>query len=438
MEALRVTRQPLTAILARTHMSATQADISVASAAAAAGQRAPSAGAPGTTRTVALLIETSNSYARGLLTGIIQYTRERTSWSTYLGEHGRGDSPPEWLGHWKGDGIIARIENGRIAQAVAESGLPAVDVSAANLLPKLPWIETDDRAVADAAYEHLAERGFRNFAFCGDPRFNWSNWRGEHFARRAREAGFDCHMLNSAVTASDSDEWSIQAERITAWVASLPKPVGIMACYDLMGREVLQACRRGALAVPDQVAVVGVDNDEHLCELSDPPLSSVIPDTRGTGYKAAELLDGLMRGVAVEVRGYFIPPLGVAARRSSDVIAVEDADVAAALRFIRDRACHGIGVSDVLDAVPLSRRILEARFKKLIGHSPHDEIDRVRLNRVKELLRDTELSLYEIARRVGFQHAEYLSVWFKKSAGLTPSDYRREHGRRASPAAVLR
>lgn len=381
-------------------------------------------------RTVALLVETSNNYARGLLSGIIQYTREHTSWTTYLAEHGRGDAPPEWLAHWSGDGIIARIENRCIADGVAASGLPAVDVSAANLLPALPWVETNDTAVAETAFAHLSERGFRNLAYCGDHRFNWSNWRRESFVRLARDAGFSCDVLELSVTPRHSDEWSLHAEQIAGWVAALPKPVGIMACYDLMGREVLQACRRAGVTVPDQVAVVGVDNDEQLCELSDPPLSSVIPDTRRTGYLAASLLDRLMSGERIESRAYHLPPIGVAARRSSDVLAVDDPDVATALRFIRDHACNG--VSEVLGAVPLSRRVMEARFKKLIGHSPHEEIDRVRLNRVKELLRDTDLSLYAVARRVGFQHAEYLSVWFKKAADMTPSDYRRRYGRTAA------
>jgi LacI family transcriptional regulator len=380
-------------------------------------------------RTIALLIETSNAYARGLLTGVIQYTREHTPWTTYLAEHGRGDAPPEWLSHWEGDGIIARVENSRIAEAVLASGLPLVDVSAANLLPGVPWVETDDKLVATLAFEHLAERGFRHFAFCGDPRFNWSNWRCEHFVQLARTAGRTCDVMGASVTSRSSDRWMDQAERLACWVATLPKPVGIMACYDLMGREVLQACRKAGLAVPDQVAVIGVDDDEQLCELADPPLSSVIPDPRRTGYEAAALLDAMMMGQRGEARGYFIPPLGVVARRSSDVIAVDDPDVAAALRFIRDHACQEIGVEDVLRSVPLSRRVMEARFKKLIGHSPHDEIQRVRLTRAKELLRETDLSLYDIARRVGLKHAEYRSVWFKKAVRISPSEYRRENGR---------
>src|SRR5690242_5031079 len=147
-------------------------------------------------REVALIIETSNGYARGLLNGIISYMREHESWSVYLGEHGRGEDPPRWLRRWRGDGVIARIENDRIASAVVESGLPAVDVSAARKVERLPWVETQDRAIAEAAARHLLDRNLRQLAFCGDDRFNWSRWRCQHFQRAAREAGVACSVYN--------------------------------------------------------------------------------------------------------------------------------------------------------------------------------------------------------------------------------------------------
>jgi len=222
-------------------------------------------------------------------------------------------------------------------------------------------------------------------------------------------------------------------ERLAAWIRELPKPVGIMACFDIVGRQVLEGCRLIDVAVPDEAAVVGVDNDELLCELADPPLSSVSPDTQRTGYVAAELLDKLMSGKKVPPKGHFIEPLGVIVRESSDVLAIEDADVSQAVRFIRAHACEGINVQDVLGGgstqLALSRRVLESRFKRLIGRTPHEEIDRVRLNRVKELLRETDLPLAEIARRAGYEHVEYLSVVFKKKAGVPPSEYRGVHRR---------
>src|SRR5262245_20159933 len=180
---------------------------------------------------VALLIETSNAYARGLLRGIVAYIREHRPWSLYLSEHNRGDKPPGWLPKWKGHGIIARIENRVIADALRPLELPIVDVSAARLIPSLPWFETDDAAFAALAAEHLLERGFRNFAYCGDVRFNWSNWRCEHFQNYVRSAGRECFVYSPSKGFSLDDERQI--EDIARWIKDLPKPLGVMACYDL-------------------------------------------------------------------------------------------------------------------------------------------------------------------------------------------------------------
>jgi LacI family transcriptional regulator len=384
-------------------------------------------------RRVALLVETSNSYARGILRGIIDYARDHGRWSVYLGEHSRGDQPPAWLERWDGDGVIARIENSRIARAVIRCGRPAVDVSAARLLPDLPWVETDDREIARHAAEHLLERGLRHFGYFGDGRFNWSSWRLGHFRSVLAQHGCECAEYTASRAALR--DWEREEDELVEWLTALPKPVGIMACYDIAGRQVLDACRRAGIRVPDEVAVVGVDNDGLLCELSDPPLSSVQPDTRRTGYWAAALLDRLMRGKRIRRLDHRIRPLGVVTRQSSDVLAVKDADIAEAVRFIRDNACSGISVKDVLQRVPLSRRTLEARFVKAVGRTPHAEVERVRLERAKYLLLETDLPIREIARRTGFRHQEYLSVAFRRYAGMSPTQYRTRQGPEGAASA---
>ncbi|MDB6122658.1 MAG: xylR 3 [Pedosphaera sp.] len=376
-------------------------------------------------REVALLIETSNAYARGILQGVVRYIRENSRWSFYIPEQGRGDIPPGWLANWQGDGIIARIENQEIARSVAASGLPAVDVSAARLLPSLPWVETDDQAIAQLAAEHLLDRGFKHFGFCGDSRFNWSNWRSDHFEQAVQKAGRGCHLYRSSI--SPTAPLENQVAEIAQWLINLPKPVAIMACYDIRGQQVLDACRNAGLAVPDEVAVIGVDNDALLCDLSSPPLSSVVPNAQRTGYEAAALLDQMMSGVKVPSEAHLITPLGVATRQSTDVLAIDDRHIARATRFIREHAHEQINIEDVLKVVPLSRRIFESRFKKILGHTPHEEIIRVRMNRVKELLTETELNLAVIAERTGFEHVEYLSTAFKKKVGLSPNQYRAQN-----------
>jgi LacI family transcriptional regulator len=351
--------------------------------------------------------------------------REHRPWSLHLAEHGRGDHPPAWLAKWQGDGIIARIETPPVAAALKNVRAPVVDVSAARLLPHLPWFETDDAAVAQLAFQHLHSRGFKRFAFCGDSRFNWSNWRCEHFCAAAKSENAPCFVYKPSRRLSRDDTQHI--EDIARWLKKLPKPIGVMAAYDYRGQQLLDACRRTEIPVPDVVAVIGVDNDELLCELAYPPLTSVVLNAERTGYEAAALLDELMNGATARSETHLIPPIGVETRQSTDVLAVEDAHVARAVRYIRDHACEGISVSDVLRVVPQARRLLERRFKKILGHTPHDEILRVQLDRVKTLLAQTDLPLAEIAARTGFTHVEYLSVVFKKHVGQPPSRFRAEN-----------
>lgn len=376
--------------------------------------------------TVALLIETSNAYARELLRGIRNYVREQGPWSIYLGEHRRGEPTPAWLARWKGDGVIARIETKEIARVLARLKLPTVDVSAARYVESVPYAETDDAAIARAAIEHLVERGFRELAFCGDARFRWSNNREAAFRTITAERGLGCHVLPKGRVRESEPSWEQERRRLAAWIETLPRPIGIMAAYDIRGRQVLDVCRELGIHVPDEAAVIGVDNDELLCDFASPPLSSVRPNAVRTGYEAAALLARMMRGERIKAEAILIEPLGVVTRGSTDTLAIEDAEISAAVRFIRERALAGVTVRDVLAQVPLSRRVLEARFKQQIGRTPHEEIERVKVEQVKRLLTDTDLTLAAIAHRCSYKHVEYMCVAFKRVVGVPPGKYRAE------------
>ncbi len=378
---------------------------------------------------VALLIETSNSYARGLLRGIHAYVRDHGSWSTYLTEQGRGVAPPPWLNSkWNGDGIIARIENRRIANAVIRTKVPVVNVSSSQVARKLPRVATNGVAVARLAAEHLAERGLKSFGFCGDDRFEWSLQRSNEFARLIEKMGYVCDIYGAQRILKSALNWNQEETAMIEWLRGLPKPAGVMVCHDLRGMQLLQVCQRMGLAVPDEVAVLGVDNDEVLCTLSTPTLSSIHQDTFRIGYEAARILDRWMHGKDPGL-GMQIDPLGVVLRQSTDMLCLTDPHVATALRYIRDHACEGINVENVLAEVPLSRRALEHRFKKLLGHTPHDEILKLQFLRVKQLLTETSLPMATIATRTGFRHVEYLSAVFKQRFGMPPSEYRTAHQR---------
>jgi LacI family transcriptional regulator len=388
-------------------------------------------------RHIALLIEASNSYARGLLRGIHAYVREHQRWTIFFPEQGRGDAPPAALKNWRGHGMIARIENAGIARAIRAKDLPTVDVSAAGLLPDLPCFETDNEEVARAALEHLRARGFKNLAFCGDDRFQWSRERGEWFCNLARQAHCECSAFPPRSAGIDeTSAGGHDDKRLITWIRQLRKPCGLMACYDIRGWQVLAACREIGVAVPDDIAVVGVDNDDLLCNLSEPPLSSVVLNPARTGYEAAMLLDQMMAGRAVAGGIRRIKPTGLVTRQSSDVLAISDPEVSQALRFIREHAVDGIKVEAILKTILVSRRVLESRFKKLLGHSPHDEILRVKLQRVKQLLEETDLPLRVIAERTGFTHVEYLSAVFKSHMGSAPSEYRQQHNVAGTSAAI--
>ncbi|TDE14398.1 DNA-binding transcriptional regulator [Jiangella asiatica] len=373
------------------------------------------------TRHVALLVETSNAYARGLLVGVKKYVEEHPHWSMYLAEHSRHETDFSWLEGWHGDGVLARIENEETARFIRRLGLPTVDLSAARLAPELPGVETDDGTIALWAVEHFAERGLRNFAFCGDERFGWSVKRSEWFAEEVRGRGSTPHefrMKPSGMRAADR-------ELLAAWLTALPKPVGVLACYDIAGQEVLEACKIADLAVPDSVAVIGVDNDELIGSLTTPPLSSIEPNTTRTGYLAAKLLDLMMEGHTLAPGLRLIEPTRIVARQSSDILAVDDPLVAAALRFIRDRSDQNLAVGAVLRHVGLSRRALDLRFARMLGRTVHGEIVRVRMGHVAELLSSTDWTLQQIAERLDFSHSEYMSVVFKKYTGMSPGQYRR-------------
>ncbi|MCD6338770.1 MAG: XylR family transcriptional regulator [Verrucomicrobia bacterium] len=388
-----------------------------------------------TLKRVALLIESSRAYGRGLLQGIARYIRIHGNWSIFYQECRLGDLP-EWLGEWQGDGIIARVENRRMAEAIRRKGLPAVDVR--GLLPDLglPVVDADNAAIVRAAMELFLRRGFKQVAFCGFAGADYSDTRSRCMEHEAKAAGLPCHIYSSSspVFQSDSETASgtfeyeqqglVYEPDLEQWLLRTPKPIGLLACNDIRGQQVLNACRRLNLAVPDQVAVLGVDNDRILCELSSPPLSSIEPDTLRTGYEAAVLLDKMMTGAKAPERRLLIPPIRVVERRSTDVLAVDDPQVAAALRFIRERAAEDISVEEVARKAGFSRRLLERRFRTYVGHTPKAELLRVRLERAKSLLLHTNLTLGAIAEKCGFRHTEYFHAVFKRKTGATPAHFR--------------
>jgi LacI family transcriptional regulator len=380
---------------------------------------------------VALIIETSLAPGREILRGIASYLREEGPWSIAHEPRSLEQSVPLWLRGWRGDGIIARVQSPRVARAIATVGVPTIDVlGVVDGLP-FPVVHVDDQAIGQVGAEHLLDQGYRRFAFLGIRGENWSDRRAAAFARRVADAGFPCQTHFVSRQTARQESWEDSGPELAAWLMGLPRPTGLMIASDQLGPHTLEACRSNGIIVPDDLGVVGVDNDEPLCEVSDPPLSSVWPSHRQVGYEAARLLDALMRQQPLPDAPTLLPPRGVHARVSTDSLAVDDRNVARSLRFIREHACEDIEVDDVVRTVPISRSVLQRLFRDLLGRSIHDEIIRVRLSRARELLQETDLPLVEIAERAGFRHQEYMGAVFRQRLGITPGTLRTRKKRRA-------
>ncbi len=383
-------------------------------------------------RRVALLIESSRAYAREVIRGIAQYNREHQNWLVEFTPRGLEDPPPAWLNSWHGDGILARVNDRRMAGTLRRKKLPVVDLRRRIPVQGVPWVGPDDAAVCRLIWEHFCERGFVHFAFVGEPRglHGAMDARAERFRELVCSRGAPCYEIHLD-DAQAGDRWNKQCKELRRWLATLPLPVAVMACNDDVGLRVLDACRRASLRVPDQVAVAGVGNDECLCDLSLPELTSVHLDPRRIGYEAAELLSRMMEGERDQHREYLVAPRQIVARRSTDVLVTDDPLVAKAILFIREHACDGIDVRAVCRHVCRSRSALEPRVKQILGRTVHQEIQQVRLNRARELLASTDLPIKQISKASGFRYPEYLMRVFRQTTGKTLKQYRKAFGNRA-------
>lgn len=385
-------------------------------------------------RRVALIVETSSTYGRDLLSGILRFMRLHDEWSVFLEQRDLWQQPPTGLNHWTGDGIISRATTPRLLEAISKTGVPLVDVTDRHNDLELPQVRSDDSAIGRLAAQHLYERGFRRFGFCGFKREAWSHRRQTAFMQWiSAHVDTPCECFNSAWSGPTAQSWDDEQKAITSWLKKLQPPFAVMACNDIRGQHVIESCSNLGLAVPEQAAVIGVDNDELLCRVCSPPLSSVIPNASAVGFRAAELLSSLMKGTSIAQSLQVVEPLGIATRQSTDVVAIEDREVAAALHYIREHACKGLSVAEVVRNNAISRSTLERQLRKYLGRTPQEEIRNVQIKRATELLHSTELSMEKVAALCGFEHPEYFYVVFKRIMGMTPLSFRNRSLSQTSP-----
>jgi LacI family transcriptional regulator len=390
---------------------------------------------------VALLIESSRKFGRDVLSGIAKHIHVHGPWSCYIEERELHGGIPNWLKQVPIKGVIARIDGRRTANELLRLGCPVIDVRASVRFEQIPAFVTDPRAVAQMAADFFLQAGFRHFAYCGYPGIPFSDERGAAFAAYLAGKGYKTRLFSppprSLATARRGvslpltllqavEQRGLENEKaIAAWLLKQPRPLALIACNDICGQQVLNACREHGVNVPGDVAVMGVDDDEVLCTISEPPLSSIKPDAERLGTEAAALLDGMMKGKQVNAGLVEIPPLWIVERASTDVVAIEDPVTVQALRFMRNHVTEGINVKDVLAHVGCSRTDLGVRFRRWLKTSVRAEIVRLRLDRACSLLRQSNLSLAQIARQCGFRDAPSFCRLFRRRLRQTPTQYRR-------------
>ncbi|QDU64280.1 Xylose operon regulatory protein [Planctomycetes bacterium Pan216] len=378
---------------------------------------------------ILLLIETSSGFTRRLIRGVSEFCNRQSRWNLQLDEGG-----PEMLGeNWnrrksswrqesRPDGIIAHVESPAIWSELCETGLPLINVSGIDWGESVPWVDVNNRTVCRMVVDDFVGRGFKELAYCGVESIPWSQRRHRFFEHECGKRKVNCRARQLPGLALDLAEM----RRLAEWLSSLPKPFAVMGCNDACARWVATACLHANLRVPDEAAIIGVDNDELVCELSEPTLSSVIPNTEKIGHAAAVVLDEILTHGRPVHPIPNIDPIGIESRHSTDAAAIGQDLIRLAMRFVHGHAHEGINVDDVLRSVPISRTALENGFRQMLGRTPLAELTRLRMLKARQLLTSTSLSLTEIASRVGYDRVDYFSTVFKREHGVSPSSFRKD------------
>lgn len=378
-----------------------------------------------TTRRVALLVETSTTWGTEVIRGVADYARATDQWLFFLEPRGRGEQLSLPAG-WRPDGVIARVNSVKLAEQIAVAGIPAVDISWFPFAKK-PIVKctTAPASVARVAAEHLHERGLRDIAYCPPPgRPGYIDDLGLAFRDEVVSRGGRFSCFGELGVPAKDQPWPKELDRIARWLAELPKPVGVLAFSDIRARQLTEACQLASLRVPDQVAVLGSEQDNLSAMVSAPPLSSIDIGSWNVGHRAAQVLSDMMLGAAPPGQPVLLEPVGPIARQSTDVLATDDPLLGVAFDFIRGQAGRCIDVGDLTEHVGVSRRTLEKHFREITGRSPAEVLRRVRLERAQRLLYDTDENLGAIARKSGFPSLETMNRAFESVLGAKAADLR--------------
>jgi len=372
-------------------------------------------------RKVAIIVERYNRFGSEILSAIGKYVYDHPHWVTDHLDFVMETLPPPWLESWRGDGIIVRDKMGECFPYAVKTGAKVVDLSIYRF-PGRPTVNMDEFQNVKLCIDCFRERFLSNFAFVGISGLYFSEVRAKVFRQLAGPSQFlfEFHSGGLVTKASRSE-----TRRLKDWLASLPRPVGVIGVYDPIGLQILEICEELQIRVPEEISVVGINNDEAFCRLAKPPLSSVTLDGFRIGYEACKLLESLMNGEPAPEKPLEIPPLDLAVRRSTDTIALEDPQLVRAVRFLRQNAALNIGVKEIADYAGMHRRTLERRFAELLHCTPLEELQRVRLQIACNLLKHSELSVKQAAQKAGFESIPNFYALFQREKGMTPGEFRK-------------
>ena len=374
---------------------------------------------------IILDVDVSRGFDRNMLSGIARYSALNGPWTFYRNTPAYLESRPDLnlhdLAAWQPDGAICSIVH---AQEIESLEIPMIGYDLGNYSGPIPRVCSNHAETGRLAAQHLLDLGLCNFAFCGFNSLNLSHERYQAFCAEIEKAGASVNMYNGPDKAT---AWTEEEPLIKEWLRSLPKPIGLFCVNDDRAVSIIEACRELEFSIPEEISILGADDDEHICELENPPLTSVRISSDQAGYKAAELMHRMMQG-SEKMEGQLIvaPATGISARQSTDILMVRNTEVRKALRFIRENVNKSIRVTDVVAATALSHRSLNDQFHKELGTSIGKQLTRARINYIIRLLTDTSMRIQEVASTVGYDDDRHFSRYFKRATGLTPKAYRRK------------
>jgi LacI family transcriptional regulator len=380
---------------------------------------------------VIFLTDLSEEYAKNLLKGIVRYSKEHDPWVlckmpfSYRVEH-EVEGVLQWAKEWKADGIIAQFYNTDQVGIFKKNGISAIAQDFKSRFTEIPNITGAHHQTGRMGADYFIRKGFKNFAFYGFKDIVWSSERCEGFRNEISKYDLDKHFYEYQNTEL-KELWYYESAPLVAWLKMLPKPIAMMACDDNQGQHIAEICKQCGLKIPEEIALLGVDNDEVICTLSDPPLSSINQAVEKGGYEAAELMDKMIRNPQKQYGDVVVHPTHIITRQSTDIFATTDKYISAVLKFIHQNTDKKLNIDQITRMAPLSRRLLENRFKQEIGLPIYSYIMNLRIEKFAHKLIETDAPIVEITHEMEFSDYKNIARLFKKIKGITPSEYRNKN-----------